>query len=65
MADYKEMYYTLFHSITDAIILLQKAQRVAEEMYIDAEEPFLDKKGEEKTKAKFTLRSDCMDYKES
>ncbi len=39
MPDYKEMYLTLFRSITQAIALLQEAQRQTEEMYISAEAP--------------------------
>ena len=34
MADYSEMYYALFNSITDAIELLKSAQAKAEELYI-------------------------------
>lgn len=31
------MYYTLFHAMTDAIALLQKAQQEAEEIYLSEE----------------------------
>lgn len=41
MADYQKLYYVLFHAITDAIAILQKAQQDAEELYISAEEPEL------------------------
>lgn len=34
MPDYKSMYFKLFNGITDAINLLQKAQRECEEVYI-------------------------------
>lgn len=39
MADYQKLYYVLFHAMTDAIAILQKAQQDAEELYISAEEP--------------------------
>ena len=39
MADYARMYRTLFNSQTEAIAILQKAQREAEEIYISAPEP--------------------------
>lgn len=38
MADYKNMYMTLFNAITDAINILQKAQRETEELFVNAEE---------------------------
>lgn len=41
MEPYKEMYYLLFHSTTKAIIVLQEAQKAAENMYISAGEPKL------------------------
>ena len=41
MADYQKLYYVLFHAMTDAIAILQKAQQDAEEQYISAEEPEL------------------------
>lgn len=41
MADYQKLYYVLFHAMTDAIAILQKAQQDAEELYISAEEPEL------------------------
>lgn len=34
MADYRAMYYILFHAVTDAIEKLQKAQQLAEALYI-------------------------------
>lgn len=34
MPDYKEMYLVLFRETTKAIMALQKAQQVTEEMYI-------------------------------
>ncbi|AVQ95197.1 hypothetical protein DRA42_02440 [Ethanoligenens harbinense] len=34
MPDYKEMYFSLFNSITDAIELLKYAQMKSEELYI-------------------------------
>ena len=39
MANYKEMYTTLFRETTKAIEILQRAQQDAEEMYIAAPEP--------------------------
>jgi hypothetical protein len=39
MADYSQMYKTLFHSQTEAIEILQKAQREAEDIYISAPDP--------------------------
>ena len=36
MSDYASMYGTLFHSQTNAIEILQKAQQEAEDMYISA-----------------------------
>lgn len=39
MADYPEMYKTLFQAMTQAIDILQEAQRKTEEMYISAEQP--------------------------
>lgn len=36
MPDYKEMYQTLFRSMTKAITILQEAQQVTEEMYISS-----------------------------
>jgi len=38
MPDYKTMYYELFNKITEAINLLQEAQRAGEESYIKAED---------------------------
>ena len=34
MADYKQMYITMFQSVTKAIELLQKAQADAEDLYL-------------------------------
>jgi len=39
MPDYAVMYKRLFHSQTEAIAILQKAQQDAEEMYISSPEP--------------------------
>ena len=36
MPDYKSMYFDLFNSITDAIEILSKAQKKAEEDFINA-----------------------------
>lgn len=36
MPDYKEMYQTLFRSMTKATMILQEAQQVTEEMYLSA-----------------------------
>ena len=38
MPDYKKMYQDLFNSVTDAIELLQEAQKKAEEKYIESSE---------------------------
>ena len=38
MPDYKTMYTELFNSVTDAIELLQEAQKKAEESYIESSE---------------------------
>ena len=38
MPDYKTMYYTLFNAMTDAVQILQEAQRETEEMYIESGE---------------------------
>lgn len=35
MADYKQMYFSLFNKITDIIDELQEIQQMTEEMYID------------------------------
>ena len=35
MPDYKSMYTELFNSVTDAIVILQEAQKKAEEKYIE------------------------------
>ena len=39
MADYQRMYTELFNAVTDAIALLQQAQRAAEETYMSGGEP--------------------------
>ena len=39
MADYKQMYRVLFGSITEAIEILQEAQRQCEEMYMAGDPP--------------------------
>lgn len=39
MPDYMKMYKRLFHSQTQAIEILQKAQQDTEEMYISAPDP--------------------------
>jgi hypothetical protein len=39
MPDYAAMYKRLFHSQTEAISILQKAQQDTEEMYISSPEP--------------------------
>jgi hypothetical protein len=41
MPDYATMYRKLFNSQTDAIEILQRAQRETEEMYISAPDPEL------------------------
>ena len=42
MSDYKTMYFTLFNRVTDAICLLQEAQREAEAGYeLDNPKPIL------------------------
>jgi len=41
MADYQKMYTTLFNAMTNAITLLQEAQRETEELYISADTPNL------------------------
>lgn len=38
MADYKKMYHSLFNAVSDAVELLQKAQRDTEEMYISGKD---------------------------
>ena len=38
MRDYKEMYYKLFNSITDALEILKEAQIETEEMFINSDE---------------------------
>lgn len=37
LADYKEMYYKLFRLITQAILILQEAQKETEAMFIDSD----------------------------
>ncbi len=39
MADFAKMYRTLFNSQTDAISILQQAQKQSEEMYLSASDP--------------------------
>lgn len=39
MADYKEMYLTLFRATEDAVNILIDAQRKCEELYMTSEEP--------------------------
>lgn len=41
MPDYRKLYFTLFHGITDAILILQQAQQTAEALYMNGEEPQL------------------------
>ena len=41
MPDYKELYRILFRSQSNAILILQEAQKQTEELYISAEEPEL------------------------
>ena len=41
MEDYKSMYYKLFHSTTEAIAVLQNAQKKTEEMFMNQNEPKL------------------------
>ena len=36
MPDYKSMYFSLFNRVTDAIALLQEAQREMENMYLES-----------------------------
>ncbi len=39
MLDYQKLYYTLFNKITDLIEELQDIQKLAEEMYLAADDP--------------------------
>ena len=39
MSDYAKMYHKLFNAMTDAIEVLQQAQRETEDMYVSAKEP--------------------------
>jgi len=41
MADYQNMYVTLFRSVTKAIDTLQEAQQNTEDMFIEAGEPII------------------------
>ena len=41
LPNYAEMYETLFRSMTKAITLLQEAQKLREQMYIEGKEPAL------------------------
>ena len=36
MADYKQMYFKLFHEMTKMIEMIQRAQQEAEEIYINS-----------------------------
>jgi len=38
MADYQHMYNKLFNAVTDAISLLQRAQRETEEIYVSEDD---------------------------
>ena len=38
MPDYKEMYFALFREVTKTIEQLQKAQQIAEQMYMESDE---------------------------
>ena len=49
MNRYKEMYLILFNAITDAIEILQKAQKKTEEIYMKMENPLRDKRGLKET----------------
>ena len=51
MSDYKQMYLSLFNKVTEAIALLQEAQRDTEEICISSKDPeikILDRKHFEK-----------------
>ena len=39
LADYKEMYYTLFRAQVQAKIILEEAEKQAEAMFIEGTEP--------------------------
>ena len=41
MADYKEMYFTLFRACEEAERILIEAQQKCEALYLDSEEPAL------------------------
>ncbi|ADU26565.1 hypothetical protein [Ethanoligenens harbinense] len=41
MADYKEMYLTLFNKITDVLEELEGVQQMAEDMYINEKPAYL------------------------
>ena len=38
MADYKEMYFTLFNGLTDIIEALKKLQQLCEDLYISSDD---------------------------
>jgi hypothetical protein len=38
MSDYKQMYFSLFNSITEATEALKKAQQIAEDLYLNKNE---------------------------
>ncbi|MDR3271081.1 MAG: hypothetical protein LBT32_06215 [Peptococcaceae bacterium] len=39
MADFKAMYYSLFNKVTDAVHILEEAQKMSESTYIDNDDP--------------------------
>jgi hypothetical protein len=41
MPDYRAMYYDLFNKVTDAINVLQEAQRASEEAFIESHDATL------------------------
>ena len=41
MADYSKMYAKLFNAVTDAVTILQNAQRQTEEQYVESGEPVI------------------------
>ena len=42
MSDYKKMYHKLFNATTNAITILQEAQKDAEEIYLNSESTILE-----------------------
>ena len=48
MTDFKKIYLHIFNKVTDAIDLLQAAQRECEELYIQSAAPIITIHGEEK-----------------